>query len=47
MPNDTNQYIDVFRDEIGTGTLDLVSRGLNGAQALGHWTIGDVSTDGR
>ncbi len=47
VSNDTNQYIDVYRYTIATGALDVVSRGLNGQQALGNWRLGDVSTDGR
>jgi hypothetical protein len=47
VPNDANPDIDIFRYELATGALDILSRGLNGAQANGHWYIGDVSTDGR
>lgn len=47
VPNDTNDYSDVFVKDTQTGTTTLASIGLNGMQLPTYSVVQDISYDGR
>ncbi|TWG10522.1 TolB family protein [Actinoplanes teichomyceticus] len=47
VPGDTNNLLDIFRYDRGTGVTELVTRGVGGVAANGRSTDERISADGR